>query len=137
MRCRPPCSGVKLSRLPAYTSARQEHAFAYQAAFQGLKGLKTPVTHPDRIHIFNQYTIRTPRRDELKQFLQDQGIATAVYYPVPLHRQECFQHLGPFPELPKAEASANEVLSLPVFPELQREEQDAVVTAVREFFRRN
>lgn len=129
--------GVKLSRLPAYTSARQEHAFAYQAAFQGLKGLKTPVTHPDRIHIFNQYTIRTPRRDELKQFLQDQGIATAVYYPVPLHRQECFQHLGPFPELPKAEASANEVLSLPVFPELQREEQDAVVTAVREFFRRN
>jgi len=129
--------GVKLPHLPAYTAARQEHAFAYQAALQGLKGLTLPVTHPDRIHIFNQYTIRTPRRDELKQFLEDKGIGTAVYYPVALHRQECFQHLGSFPPLPKAESLANEVLSLPVFPELQPEEQDAVIAAVREFFRRN
>lgn len=127
--------GVKLPHLGAYTAARQEHAFAYQAAFQGLKALKTPVTHLDRNHIFNQYTIRTPRRDELKQFLQDRGITTAIYYPVPLHRQECFRPLGPFPELPRSEALANEVLSLPVFPELQPAEQDAVVSAVREFFR--
>jgi len=76
------------------------------------------------------------RRDALRRFLQDRDIATAIYYPVPLHQQECFRHLGPHPTLPVAEVLAEEVISLPVFPELTREEHTAVVAAIAEFLDR-
>jgi dTDP-4-amino-4,6-dideoxygalactose transaminase len=105
--------------------------------------LVLPVNHPDRDHIANQYTLRVRRttewrgaenpRDALRRFLEERGIASAIYYPLPLHKQECFQSFGPYPPLPVAEALAEEVISLPVFPELTPAEHTAVSTAVLDF----
>jgi dTDP-4-amino-4,6-dideoxygalactose transaminase len=90
---------------------------------------------PGRTHIMNQFTLRVPgRRDALRAFLQDREIATAVYYPLPLHRQECFLPFGPHPPLPEAEALARESVSLPVFPEMTPEERALVADTIREFF---
>jgi dTDP-4-amino-4,6-dideoxygalactose transaminase len=74
-------------------------------------------------------------RDALRAFLAERGIGSAIYYPVPLHRQECFGEFGAYPSLPVAEALAREVLSLPVFPELTAEEQEAVAQAITDFCR--
>ena len=139
---------VKLPHLPEYTKKRQEHARTYDRAFREIRGreavqLVLPVTHPDRTHIANQYTLRVCRgddwnrtespRDALRQSLEKCGIASEIYYPVPLHMQECFRHLGPQATLPVAEALAGEVISLPVFPEMTPEEQSAVIDAVVDF----
>jgi dTDP-4-amino-4,6-dideoxygalactose transaminase len=139
---------VKLPHLASYTALRQQHARAYTNALgkfppNDAVEIVPPALGPDRTHIVNQYTIRVrpgPRwrraespRDLLRQWLTDRDIASEIYYPVPLHAQECFRHLGPFPALPVAERAAAEVLSLPVFPELTEEEQAAVVTAIAEF----
>ena len=126
---------VKLPHLMEYTEGRQRHACLYQSALGGLRGVVTPVTHPDRDHIVNQYTVRVSggARDGLRRHLEERGIASEIYYPVPLHRQECFRGFGPHAALPVAEALAEEVLSLPVFPEMTEEEQNAVVEAIREF----
>lgn len=127
---------VKLPLLPDYTAGRQRHACEYNRALDGIPGLWLPETRPDRSHIMNQYTVRAPgRRDELRSFLAAQGIASAIYYPVPLHRQECFQPGAGTRPLPVAEELAREALSIPVFPEMRPEEQAAVVEAVREFYR--
>jgi dTDP-4-amino-4,6-dideoxygalactose transaminase len=139
--------GVKLPHLPEYTAARQRHAADYHRALAGLGGgeaveLILPLTHPDRTHIANQYTVRVrpgrrwarpeSPRDALKKILGERGIGCQIYYPVPLHRQECFRNFGPYPALPVTEAVTGEVLSLPVFPEMTAEEQQAVIDAVRE-----
>jgi dTDP-4-amino-4,6-dideoxygalactose transaminase len=139
---------VKLPHLAEYTAARQRRACEYNRAFAGLDGagsaeILVPSTHPDRNHIVNQYTLRVRPgrkwsgtenpRDGLRRFLEQKGIASAIYYPVPLHHQECFRAFGAYPSLPVAEAVANEVVSLPVFPELTKEESAAVIAAVREF----
>ena len=94
-----------------------------------------PATHPVSSHIWNQFTIRVVgdgRRDALRSVLQKRGIGSEIYYPVPMHRQECFAYLDPV-RLPTAERLATECLSLPIYPELSRGQQDKVVTAVREF----
>jgi len=129
--------GVKLPLLPGYTCRRRQHACEYQRLLSGLRGrIQLPVTHPDRIHIANQYTIRVKDcRDALRTFLHDRGIASAIYYPVPLHRQECFREFGPYPDLPVADTLAAEALSLPIFPELTAEEQAQVVEAIVNFLR--
>src|SRR4051794_24915810 len=128
---------VKLPLLPEYTAVRRRHAAVYDELLGGIPDLHLPVTHPHRTHIFNQYTVRAPgRREELRAFLAECGIASAIYYPVPLHRQEGFQNLGTPPSLPVAEALAGEVLSLPVFPEMTGGEQAAVAGAVRAFYER-
>ena len=139
---------VKLPHLAEYTAKRQQHMREYNRAFAPLQGgeeaaLIVPQAHTDRTHIGNQYTLRVqPRerwnreespRDALRSHLQGRGIASEIYYPIPLHRQECFRGFGPYPELPVAEALAGEVLSLPVFPELLPEEQETVIKAVTEF----
>jgi len=139
---------VKLPHLEEYTAKRQQHACRYTSALGGLRHYRTveivpPVTLPDRTHIANQYTIRVRRgpgwqraespRDTLRRYLADRDIATEIYYPVPLHAQECFRRFGPYPALAVAEAAAEEVLSLPVFPELTAVEQDTVVAAITEF----
>jgi len=126
---------VKLPHLRAYTALRQSHAAEYSRHLQDVPGVVTPLTRPGRTHIANQYTIRVPaRRDALRAFLQSRGIATAIYYPLPLHRQECFRD-GDAPVLPVAEALADESLSLPVFPELSAEEREAVAAAILDFLR--
>jgi len=139
---------VKLPHLPEYTAARQRNFCAYNSALRETRAgevveLVLPSVHPDRTHIANQYTLRVrrgsawqwaePPRDSLRRWLQDREIASEIYYPVPLHAQECFEKLGPFPPLPVAEALADEVISLPVFPEMTEEERNAVTVAITDF----
>jgi len=86
-------------------------------------------------HVFHQYTLRVERRDELQAHLKSKRIGSAVYYPVPLHLQQCFSHLGyRRGQFPEAERAAAEVLSLPVYPELTRDQLDYVVDAIRGFY---
>jgi dTDP-4-amino-4,6-dideoxygalactose transaminase len=140
--------GVKLPHLPAYTAARQNNFREYNRALGRLPGrdaveLVLPAMLDGSTHIANQYTLRLRRgekwqwsespRDALRRWLQERGIASEIYYPVPLHAQECFRKFGPQRPLPVAEALANEVISLPVFPELTVEERGAVVDAIAEF----
>jgi dTDP-4-amino-4,6-dideoxygalactose transaminase len=127
---------VKLPRLAEYTAQRQHHFAEYNRALAGCEGVVVPVTHPDRTHIANQYTLRVRRgrRDALRRFLQERGIASEVYYPVPMHAQECFRAFGPHRALPVAEALAEEVVSLPVFPEMTPEERAAVKKGSDAFF---
>ncbi len=95
----------------------------------------SPATEDGNWHVFNQYTIRTPRRDELREFLTGRDIGSGVYYPVPLHLQACFAELGGGEgDLPVSERLCGEVVSLPIFPELGEARIDEVAAAVREFF---
>jgi dTDP-4-amino-4,6-dideoxygalactose transaminase len=126
---------VKLPLLAEYTARRQRHAAEYRRHLDGISGLILPTFRPDRTHIVNQYTVRVPgRRDQLREFLGERGVASAIYYPVPLHLQECFQGLDSPPELPVSEMLARESLSLPSFPEMTAEEQSEVIRLVRQFF---
>jgi dTDP-4-amino-4,6-dideoxygalactose transaminase len=87
-------------------------------------------------HIFNQYVIRTERRDELRAHLEAGGVGTEIYYPLPLHEQQCFAYLGHAPnDFPHAHAAAAEVLALPIYPELETEQREHVVRQVAGFFR--
>ena len=127
---------AKLPHLAAWSGKRREHAAVYTQALSGLPLVHTPVVDPANEHIFHQYTLRVERRDELQAHLKARGIGSAVYYPIPLHRQRCFAALG-YKEgsMPVSERAAREVLSLPIFPELTPTQQDYVVTAIREFYR--
>jgi dTDP-4-amino-4,6-dideoxygalactose transaminase len=127
---------VKLARLDRWTTQRRENAERYAASFARL-GLSTQLGLPAESnachHVWNQYTIRVPggARDELRERLAAAGIGSAVYYPVPLHLQECFAPLGyQRGSLPETERAAREVLSLPIFPGLTVEEIETVVDAV-------
>ena len=98
--------------------------------------VRTPCVDPTNEHVFHAYTLRVERRDELQARLQREGIGTAVYYPIPLHLQKCFSHLGyKLGQLPEAERAAGEVLSLPIYPELARPQLDYVIDAIRGFYR--
>jgi dTDP-4-amino-4,6-dideoxygalactose transaminase len=138
---------IKLRHLVAWNDARRERAAAYDRLFTaaGLVAGKTgvsaatpvilPFRDPRAGHIFHQYVIRTHRRDELRQFLTAHGIGSEVFYPVPLHLQPAFTFLGiEKGALPCAERAAQEVLALPMFPELTEEEQQRVVGAIAEFY---
>jgi dTDP-4-amino-4,6-dideoxygalactose transaminase len=125
---------AKLPHLEAWSEARIRNARRYVERLSGVAEVTLPVTAEGNHHVYNQYTIRTPRRDALKDALQERGIGCGVYYPVPLHRQDCFTPLG-FGEgdLPVSEQACREVLSLPVFPELGNDRIDAVAQAIADF----
>jgi dTDP-4-amino-4,6-dideoxygalactose transaminase len=125
---------AKLPHLDRWTALRQSHAARYCELLQDLP-IQTPVIPPHSTrHVFNQYTIRSPRRDELKAHLAAGGIQTETYYPLPLHLQRCFADLGYREgDFPMAEAAARDCLSLPVYPELAPEDLEAVVQAIRSF----
>ncbi|MGQ0702103.1 MAG: DegT/DnrJ/EryC1/StrS family aminotransferase [Gemmatimonadales bacterium] len=125
---------AKLPFLAGWSAARRERATWYDARFAGQGAVVPPAIDPANEPIFHQYTIRVPRRDALRAHLESRGIGCAVYYPLALHLQPCFAHLGYRPgSLPEAEAATAEVLSLPVYPELTPEQQETVVQAVLEF----
>jgi len=131
---------VKLPELAAWTARRQENAVRYDAAFSAFDGDGRLLRVPRRRfegHIYNQYVIRTTRRDELEAHLHTKRIATAIYYPVPLHRQDCFAHLG-YPEgsLPVSEQASREVLALPIFAGLGEARQERIIANVIEFLGR-
>ena len=124
---------VKLPHLDGWTRGRQTNADRYRALFSqhGLDEVRLPVAREDRTHIYNQFVIRTPRRDDVKAHLQAAGIGCEVYYPVPFHLQECFQNLGYRPgAFPEAEAAANDSLALPIYGELTEAQQSEVVGAI-------
>ena len=127
---------AKLPHLNAWNEARKQNAARYTAAFAGHADICPPRVDPANDHIFHQYTVQVPRRDELQAFLKTKGIGHAVYYPLALHLQPCFAHLG-YREgaLPVAEAAMHSVLSLPIYPEMKRDQQDAVIEAVKSFYR--
>lgn len=126
---------AKLPHLVAWSAKRRENAAYYDASLRDLPGLTTPSVDPANESIFNQYTIRVERRNELQAFLKERGIGNSIYYPLPLHLQPCFAYLG-YREgnCPEAERAAKEVLSLPIYPELTRAQLDAVVAAIHAFF---
>lgn len=126
---------AKLPHLAAWSAKRRENAAYYDAAFKDLGDVTTPYVDPANESIYNQYTIRVPKREALKDHLKSKGIGHSVYYPLPLHLQPCFAYLG-YKEgtCPEAERASKEVVSLPVFPELSRAQLDEVVAAVRSFF---
>jgi len=126
---------VKLAHLEAWSARRAQLAERYDELLRGIEGLDTPYRAPDRTHIFHQYTIRVSgdRRDDLQRGLKEKGIGSLVYYPLCLHRQECFAHLGYREgQLPVCEQASRQVLSLPVFPEITTEEQTYVADSIRE-----
>jgi dTDP-4-amino-4,6-dideoxygalactose transaminase len=128
---------AKLPHLAGWSAKRRSNAAFYDAAFADLADLRTPVVRPENESIFNQYTIRVPRRDALQAFLKDRGIGTAIYYPLPLHLQPCFAYLGYREgQCPESERAATEVLSLPIFPELTQSQLDEVIAGIRAFFGR-
>jgi len=126
---------AKLPHLNAWGSGRRVRAAVYDDALRDVDGVVPPVCDPANEHVYHQYTIRAARRDELKAHLADRGIGSAVYYPKALHLQPCFAHLGcRSGQFPEAERACSEVLSLPVYPELTPDQQQAVVESVREFY---
>lgn len=127
---------AKLPYLPAWNEGRKQNAARYTAAFEGHSDICPPRVDPANDHIFHQYTIQAPRRDELQAHLKGKGIGHAVYYPLALHLQPCFAHLRySRGSLPVTEAAMQSVLSLPIYPELKQEQQDAVIEAVLSFYR--
>jgi dTDP-4-amino-4,6-dideoxygalactose transaminase len=127
---------AKLPFLAGWSAARRERAATYTAAFEGQVALCPPRTDAANEHIFHQYTVRVERRDALVAHLKASGIGCAVYYPLPLHLQPCFAHLGyRTGALPVTERAAADVLSLPIYPELGPAQQQAVIEAVTTFYR--
>jgi dTDP-4-amino-4,6-dideoxygalactose transaminase len=131
---------AKLPLLDDWTARRQRNACFYQTELlsAGLgPDIVPPAVLPDRRHVFHQFVIRCRRRDELRAFLEQCGVGTAIYYPVPLHQQECFRYLGYAPEdFPRSCAAARETLALPVYPELTTEQKAFVVSSIAEFYGR-
>ena len=123
---------VKLPYLDKWSQARRENAEYYNRKFLGT-AVKTPFISPDCVTIYNQYVIRVPGRNQVIDCLKKQNIGCEIYYPVPMHLQECFSYLG-FKEgdFPEAERAADEVLALPIYPELTDQMKDYVVDAVLE-----
>jgi dTDP-4-amino-4,6-dideoxygalactose transaminase len=126
---------VKAPHLSAWSEARMRNADQYDRRFAS-SPVGTPHVRPDCTSIYNQYTIRVERRDALKAHLAAQRVGTEVYYPLPLHLQECFRSLGYAEgDLPEAERAAREVLSLPIYAELPKESLEYVAEQVLAFYR--
>lgn len=126
---------AKLPHLAEWSAARARHAARYTEAFTGHPAVCPPRTDPANEHIFNQYTVRVPRRDALQAHLKARGIGNSIYYPLSLHLQPCFAHLGYAEgDFPVSEAASAQVISLPVYPELSESQQQAVIDAVLEFY---
>ena len=129
---------VKLKHLDQWTGARQKNAAQYREMFDhaGLSEVLVLPVEKENRHIYNQFVIRVPeKRDEFRKSLTEAGIGTEVYYPVPLHLQDCFSSLGYQPgNFPFAEDAAQKTLALPIYPELTVEQQEYVVDSIKAFY---
>jgi dTDP-4-amino-4,6-dideoxygalactose transaminase len=129
---------VKAPHLAGWTAGRRRNADRYRQLIQaaGIDGMVTvPVEPPGCEHIYNQFVIRVDKRDALRAHLSSRGVETEIYYPVPLHLQECFARLGGRAgDFPHAEAAARTSLALPIYSELSDEQLRHVVGAMAEFF---
>jgi dTDP-4-amino-4,6-dideoxygalactose transaminase len=128
---------VKFPHLNRWSEERRKRAAYYTERLNEKLNeiIQTPVEKEENYHVFHQYTLRVPKRDELQQYLKEQGIATMIYYPLPLHLQPVFKDLGyKEGDFPEAEKAAKEALSLPMYPELKHEEQDYVIEKIIEFY---
>jgi len=132
---------VKLRHLDQWREERIERARTYQSLFRetrlvGDEIISLPSLGDGRSHAFNQYVIRLQQRDDLKQYLDKEGIRTAIYYPLPLHLQPCFSYLGYHRgDFPNSEGVASQVLALPMYPELTSQQQETVVQKITDFYR--
>lgn len=128
---------IKLKHLESWISIRRDHAAHYDKILESLESVQKPYCIPEARHTYHQYTIRIPngKRDGLQKFLSEKGIGTSIYYPQPVHFQPALDFLkykkGDFPE---AERACDEVLSLPIFPELQENEREVILEAIRSCF---
>jgi dTDP-4-amino-4,6-dideoxygalactose transaminase len=131
---------VKLKYLDGWTDGRRRNAAYYDAAFAAAAlgdSLTTPYVVPGCRHIFNQYVVRVRDRDALRAFLAEKGIGTEIYYPVPLHLQECFGYLGyKSGDFPESERAAAQSLALPIYPELDESQLAYVVETIAAFYSR-
>lgn len=130
---------VKLRKLDEYCAARQKVAAKYDAAFDSVPGMQTPERAADSTHVFHQYTLKIAdgRRDALKDHLASKDIPSMIYYPVPLYRQDAFEHyVNEGFTLPVTEALCDSVLSLPIHTEMREDIQDYIIENVRAFFER-
>ncbi|HDR7514045.1 DegT/DnrJ/EryC1/StrS family aminotransferase [Bacillus mobilis] len=130
---------IKFPHLDKWSELRREKAAIYTKLLSEELGdvVVTPVEREGNYHVFHQYTLRVKERDELQAYLKEQGVATMIYYPLPLHIQPVFKELGyKEGDLPEAEKAAKEALSLPMFPELKLEQQKYVVSKIVEFYKK-
>src|SRR5437667_1032326 len=127
---------VKLRHLSNWQRARQSHAAEYNRLFSEIPGVMPPLAPDGFEHVYHQYTIRVEKRDALQKFLSERRIGSTIYYPYPLHLQPLYSALGhKAGDFPHAEGAAQEVLSLPMYPELRKEQIARVVEAVAEFLK--
>ncbi len=129
---------AKFRHLDQWTAGRQANAGRYRRLFAeaGLAdgAVQLPFEVPDGRHIYNQFVIRVPRRDELQAYLKENGVATEIYYPVPLHLQRCFAYVGHRDgDFPESEAAARQTLALPIYPELSDQQAQYVVATIARF----
>lgn len=130
---------VKLKYLDQWTEGRRRNADRYRQLFSRAKEVDRvtlPPTVPGNFHVYNQFTIRAPKRDELRTFLKEKGVGTEVYYPLPMHLQNCYRDLGHQKgSFPLSEQAAQEVMSIPIYAELTEAQQSYVVEMISDFYR--
>lgn len=127
---------VKLPHLSRWTQQRIKNAKYYYQHLDNIKEVKLPFIHPDAESIFNQFTLQVERRDELLEYLRNNNIGCAIYYPKPLHIQECFADLNyKKGDLPISEEIAEKVISIPIFPELTDTQKDYVIEKIKAFYK--
>jgi dTDP-4-amino-4,6-dideoxygalactose transaminase len=127
---------VKLKHLPEWHEARRARAENYDKLLSDIDGVKTPFVHEYNYHIYHQYTILAERRDDLREYLKSREIGCEIYYPLPMHLQECYRELGyKKGDMPAAEKASDMALSIPIFPELTADEQDYIAGSIAEFYK--
>lgn len=131
---------IKLKYLDQWTEGRRRNAERYQQLFARTKHadrVTLPPTVPGNFHVYNQFTVRAPKRDELRTFLKEKGVGTEVYYPLPMHLQNCYRDLGHEKgAFPLSERAAEEVMSIPIYAELTEAQQAYVVETIAAFYSR-
>jgi dTDP-4-amino-4,6-dideoxygalactose transaminase len=128
--------GVKLKYLPQWTEQRRDHAAKYWSLLEGIGDIILPREMPYAKHVYHLFVIQTTRRGDLQKYLMERGIGTGLHYPIPLHLQKCFAHLGyKSGEFPVSEQLANRCLSLPMYAELNEDQIEYIASSIKYFFR--